>query len=140
MAKRIVSPDDLSARDKGILDAFASGTSRKLLAEQHSLTPERIGQILNRPASVAYLLQSGNGIKAQLFARVGAEILSRTEWGGMRLSDLVAIWKAAMPQEMTLKVEQQEIEAAATRLAERTGIPKERAIVDIRERLNRKAG
>jgi len=135
--KRNDSPDALSGRDKAILDDFTSGVSRKLLAEKYSLTPARIGQIINQPASIAYLLQRGGNIKAQLFAKVGAEILSRTEWGGVRLSDLLAIWKAAMPQEMTLKGDQSEIEAAAERLAEQTGIPKDRAVVDIRERLKR---
>ncbi len=94
--------ETLSARDRAILDAFSSGTSRTTLAEQYKLTLTRICQICKSPAAVAYLTEQGGITKALLYAKVGGEILSRTEWGGMKLADLIAIWKAAMPQELTV--------------------------------------
>lgn len=138
--KPIRTPDDLSARDKAILDDFTSGTTRKALAAQHDVTTARIGQILHRPASVAYIAQRGGVSRVLLYAKAGEELLARMDWGGMKLGDLLALWKAAMPQELTVKDDQAAIDAAAERLAERTGIPKERAIVDIRERLKARAG
>lgn len=136
-AKRENAPDALSGRDRLICDGFLAGQSRKQLAEKHEVTSQRIGQILHQPAAVVYLLQKGSNVKSLIFAKVGEEILARTEWGGVRLADLLAIWKAAMPQELTLKQDTAEIEAAAERLAEQAGIPKDRAIVDIRDRLKR---
>jgi DNA-binding CsgD family transcriptional regulator len=112
--------DPLSPRDRAICDAFLSGTSRKELAAQHGITLARIGQILNAPHAVAYLLQRGNHTKAHLFARVGAEILSRTEWGGVRLADLLAVWKAAMPQEVTVNTP--DLRTHAERVAEELGL------------------
>lgn len=124
--------EHLSSRDRAICDGFLSGTSRKELAEQHQLTLARIGQILNRPDSVAYLLQRGNHTKAHLFARVGAEILTRTEWGGVRLADLLAIWKAAMPQQLAVSITDHRKEAEA--IAAEIGKADDPAIVALIER------
>ena len=118
--KAAIDREPLSSRDRAICDAFISGTSRKELATQHGLTPARIGQILNAPHAVAHMLQQGNHTKAHLFARVGAEILTRTEWGGVRLADLLAIWKAAMPQEVTLNTP--DLRRDAEQVAEELGL------------------
>lgn len=137
MTKKIATPDDLSARDKQLLDLYATGAKRKDLAAQFAISVERVDQVVRRPASVAYIGQQALATKSLLFAKAGEELLARMDWGGMKLPDLLAIWKAAMPQEVTVRIDQAQIEAAAARLAERTGIPKDRAIVDIRERLGR---
>ena len=92
-------------------------------------------QIANTPAAITYLLTRGASGRALLYVKAGEELLARLDWGGMKLGDLLTLWKAAMPQEVTIKDDQAAIDAAAARLAERTGIPKDRAIVDIRERL-----
>lgn len=94
-------------------DGFAAGETRKALGERFDLTKERIGQILNQPGAVLYMLQKGNSTKAQLFAKAGAEILARTEWGGVRLADLIAIWKAAMPQHLAVSITDHRKEAEA---------------------------
>ena len=100
--KSPTAPDALSERDKGVCDGFLAGQSRKQLADQHKLTVRRIGQILHQPAAVAYLAVQAGHTKALVFAKVGAEILARLDWGGVKLTDLIAIWKAAMPQEVTV--------------------------------------
>ena len=113
VAKRNTTTDALSPRDKGIVDDFASGSTRKQIAERLKLTPERIGQIVRSPAAVAYLAQRGGIAKTLLFAKVGEEILSRTEWGGMKMADLLAIWKAAMPQQLAVNITDHRKEAEA---------------------------
>ena len=139
-ANRTLTPDALTCRDKAVCDGFAAGATRKALGEKFGITKERIGQILNQPGAIHYLAQQAGNTKALIFAKSGEEILTRLDWGGMKLGDLLAIWKAAMPQEVTIKDDQAAIDAAAARLAERTGIPKDRAIVDIRERLRERVG
>lgn len=78
-----------------------------------AVTPERIGQILNQPGAILYILTRGGATKALLYAKVGEEILTRTEWGGMRLDDLVSVWKAAMPKELAVTVTDRRAEAEA---------------------------
>jgi len=112
-AKPALSPDALSSRDKAVCDGFVSGTSRKALGVQFGITPERIGQIIHQPGAVLYMLKLAGNIKSLLFAKVGEEILTRTEWGGMKLTDLIAVWKAAMPQEVAVTVTDKRAEAEA---------------------------
>jgi hypothetical protein len=111
--KRANAPDALSGRDRLICDGFLSGQSRKQLAEKYEVTPQRIGQVLHQPAAIIYLIQKGGNTKALLYAKVGEEILARTEWGGMRLDDLVSVWKAAMPKELALTITDRRAEAEA---------------------------
>lgn len=127
--KARTSAEGLSPRDKALCDAFLSGTSRKALAEQFKVTVQRVGQILNHSASVAYLVQRGTNTRALIFSKVGEEILARTEWGGVRLSDLLAIWKAAMPQEVTI-THRATIQKEAERLASEMGLTVEEVLAE----------
>lgn len=103
----------MSSRDKAVCDGFVAGESRKALGVRFAVTPERIGQILNQPGAILYILTRGGATKALLYAKVGEEILTRTEWGGMRLDDLVSVWKAAMPKELAVTVTDRRAEAEA---------------------------
>lgn len=111
--KPATTPDALSSRDKSVCDGFVSGSSRKVLAEQFGITRERIGQILNQPGAILYILSRGGATKALLYAKVGEEILTRTEWGGMRIDDLITIFKAAMPKELAVTITDHRKEAEA---------------------------
>ncbi len=111
--KTAQTADALSARDRAILDAFSTGTTRKALAAQYGLTLTRICQICKSPAAVAYLIEQGGITKALIYAKVGGEILERSEWGGVRLADLIAIWKAAMPQQLAVSISDHRKEAEA---------------------------
>lgn len=111
--KPATTPDALSSRDKSVCDGFVAGQSRKLLAEQFGITRERIGQILNQPGAILYILTRGGATKALLYAKVGEEILTRAEWGGMRLDDLINVWKAAMPKELAVSITDRRAEAEA---------------------------
>jgi hypothetical protein len=94
--------EPLSPRDKAVCDGFLSGKTRPQLAEQHKVTRQRIGQILHLPAAVAYVAAQAGNTKSLVFAKAGEEILSRLDWGGVKMTDLIAIWRAAMPQEVTV--------------------------------------
>lgn len=127
--KAVPTAEALSARDRAILDAFIAGTTRKALAEQHGLTLTRICQICKSPAAVVYLAEQGGITKTLIYTRVGAEILARTEWGGMRLADLIAIWKAAMPQEVTIN-HRAAVQKEAERIAAEMGLSAEEVLAE----------
>lgn len=133
MTKKIATPDDLSGRDKQLLDLYAAGEKRKDLAAQFSINLERVGQIVRRPASVAYLAQQASATKTLLYAKAGEELLARMDWGGMKLPDLLAIWKAAMPQEINVNLA---VAEAARIVAERRGLTPEQTatIIDLATR------
>lgn len=111
--KSTTAPDGLSPRDKTVCDGFLSGKTRPQLAEQHKITRQRIGQILHLPAAVAYIASQAGNTKSLVFAKAGEEILSRLDWGGVKMTDLIAVWKAAMPQEVAITITDHRAEAEA---------------------------
>ncbi len=129
----MAEPKPLSARDKEILDLLIAGKTEAEVAAQFGITQPRVNQIRHTPPALAYLVRQGGAAKLWLYNKTGAELLARLDWGGVKMIDLIAIWKAAMPQELTVKHDEAEVERAAERLAREAGITKDQAIRDIRD-------
>lgn len=114
-AKPAQTVDALTPRDRAICDGFISGTSRKQLAAQFDLTPARIGQILQQPGAVVYLLTRMGNTRTLVAAKAIGAILDRMEWGttAVRLTDLIDIFKAVAPKEVALTITDRRAEAEA---------------------------
>lgn len=114
--------ETLSPRDRALLDSYSGGTTRTALAKEHGISLGRVCQITSAPASIAYLARKAGSTKTLLYAKAGEELLARMDWGGMKLGDLLAIWKAAMPQEINVNLA---VAEAARIVAERRGLTPE---------------
>jgi hypothetical protein len=111
--KKIASVDDLSARDKAVLDLLADNTSSKTVAAQFNISRQRVQQIAHHPVSQAYLAKKAGAHRVLLAVRASGELLARMDWGGVKMSDLIALWKAAMPQELAVTLTDKRAEAEA---------------------------
>jgi hypothetical protein len=111
----------LSPRDRAVLDLLIDGKSETEVAAQFDISQPRVSQIRHSPAATAYLGRRGAALKPFLHNLAGAEIARRFSWGLIRFPDLVALYKATMPNEpQRLIVEQ--VREEAEKLAAELGL------------------
>ncbi len=104
---------NLSANERKAVELVATGKSLRAAAAEMRVSHTTVQNYLKKPGALAYLAYLGRQAKGRIYARSGALLEERLDWGGLPLRDLIAIWDKAMPddpREVVVRIQRQAVE------------------------------